>query len=108
VLVLGPVPDPHTTVPVCLSGHLDDATACSPERPVALNANGIAAESSATVAAGGQYADLSSLFCTAQRCPVIVGSDLVFRDDNHITISYAQTLGPILAMLTDQAIAPRS
>ena len=32
VLMLGPVPDPHTSVPTCLSGHLDDATACSPRR----------------------------------------------------------------------------
>ena len=30
VLVLGPIPDPHSSVPICLSGHLDDATACSP------------------------------------------------------------------------------
>ena len=30
VLVLGPIPDPHAYVPICLSGHLDDATACSP------------------------------------------------------------------------------
>src|ERR1700739_2006180 len=32
VLVLGPVPNPHSVVPICLSGHLDDATACSPPR----------------------------------------------------------------------------
>ena len=25
VLVLGPAPDPHSSVPTCLSGHLDDA-----------------------------------------------------------------------------------
>ena len=30
VLVLGPVPDPHSTVPTCVSAHMDNATACSP------------------------------------------------------------------------------
>ncbi len=35
VLVLGPAPDPHCSVPTCLSGHLDDATACAPTRPAA-------------------------------------------------------------------------
>ena len=108
VLVLGAAPDPHSVVPVCLSGHLDDALACAPDRTTALNAAGLAAEAAATRAGGGQYADLSELFCAAQRCPVIVGRDLVFRDDNHITVSYAATLGPVIGMLADQAIAPAS
>ena len=34
VLVVGPIPDPRTTVPTCLSGHLDDALACSPPPPM--------------------------------------------------------------------------
>jgi hypothetical protein len=108
VLVLGPVPDPHSVVPVCLSAHLSDTRACTPDRPIALNANGIAAEAAAVRAAGGQYAELSSLFCTEKVCPVIVGKDLVYRDDNHIAVPYAQTLGPILAMLADEAMSPRS
>ena len=108
VLVLGPVPDPHTDVPVCLSGHLDDAVECASPRSTALNANGIAAEAQATSAAGGQYADLSELFCSTTRCPAIVGNDLVFRDDNHVTVTYAQRLAPVFGALADQAIAPRS
>ncbi|MGF6885363.1 hypothetical protein ABIA39_004095 [Nocardia sp. GAS34] len=87
VLVLGSVPDPHTTVPTCLSEHIDDASACSPTRQVAVNDAGIAAEQAATMAGGGQFDDLTSLFCTAVRCPVIVGNTLVFRDDNHLTVS---------------------
>lgn len=108
VLVLGPVPDPQTDVPVCLSANLDDALACAPDRSAGLNVSGIAAESQATGAGGGQYADLSQLFCTASVCPVVVGSDLVFRDDNHVTVSYAQTLAPVLGMIAQQAIAPHS
>jgi peptidoglycan/LPS O-acetylase OafA/YrhL len=104
VLVLGPVPDPHTTVPTCLSGHLDDATTCSPSRAEAVNDNGIAAEAAATTAAGGQYADLTDMFCTAERCPLIVGNTLVYRDDNHITIDYAKQLEPVLAEVVDRAL----
>ncbi|WP_430333862.1 acyltransferase family protein [Rhodococcus sp. ACT016] len=105
VLVLGPVPDPHSTVPTCLSAHLDDATDCSPQRAAAMNASGIAAETAATVAGGGEYADLTDLFCTADRCPVVVGNDLVFRDDNHLTIEHAQALSPVIAALADRALA---
>jgi hypothetical protein len=34
-----------------------------------------------------------------------VGNDLVYRDDNHVTIEYAQALGPVVAALADRAIA---
>ena len=105
VLVLGPIPDPHTTVPACLSEHIDDATACAPARPAGVNAPGVSAEQAATTAGGGQYTDLTPMFCTAVRCPVIVGNTLVFRDDNHLTVGYARTLGPVIGALTDRALA---
>jgi peptidoglycan/LPS O-acetylase OafA/YrhL len=104
VLVLGPVADPRSSVPACLSGHLDDATTCAPPRLVAVNANGIAAEQTAAAGAGGHYADLSDLFCTPERCPLIVGNTLVFRDDNHVTTEYAQLLAPVLGALADRAV----
>ncbi|KUI24303.1 acyltransferase [Mycobacterium sp. IS-1742] len=106
VLVLGPAPDPLSTVPSCVSDHMDDVVACSPARPAALNAGGIAAEAAAVQAAGGGYADLGDLFCTAVRCPVIVGNTLVYRDDNHITGEYARWLAPVIGEIASGAIAP--
>ena len=104
VLVLGPVADPHSSVPTCLSGHLDDATACAPARSVAVNPDGVAAEQAATTAGGGHYADLTDLFCTPDRCPMIVGNTMVFRDDNHVTTEYAQLLAPVIGALADRAL----
>jgi peptidoglycan/LPS O-acetylase OafA/YrhL len=104
VLVLGPAPDPQSSVPTCLSGHLDDAAACAPARRVAVNDGGIGAERSATTTGGGDYADLTDLFCTADRCPMIVGNTLVFRDDNHVTTEYAQLLTPVIGALADRAL----
>jgi peptidoglycan/LPS O-acetylase OafA/YrhL len=105
VLVLGPIADPQSSVPTCLSGHLDDATACAPTRSVAVNDGGITAEQAATTGGGGHYADLTDLFCTPDRCPVIVGNTLVFRDDNHVTTEYAQLLAPVMGALADRALA---
>ncbi|MGO9731952.1 SGNH hydrolase domain-containing protein, partial [Mycobacterium sp.] len=105
VLVLGPVPDPHTVVPLCLSSHLDDATACMPSRSTAVNQPGIAAETAATKAGGGQYTDLTELFCTTNRCPVIVGNTQVYLDDSHLTPEYSQTLAPVIGALADRALA---
>jgi peptidoglycan/LPS O-acetylase OafA/YrhL len=105
VLVLGPIPDPQSWVPNCLFGHLDDATACSPARSTAVNESGIAAESAATKAGGGQYADVTELFCTADRCPVIVGNTLVYVDFNHQTSEYSRLLAPVIEALADRTIA---
>lgn len=105
VLVLGPAADPHSSAPTCLSAHLDDATACAPTRSAAVNDGGIAAERAATVANGGHYADLTDLFCAPDRCPLIVGNTLVFRDDNHVTTQYARLLAPVMSALVDRAVA---
>lgn len=70
-----------------------------------MNDAGIAAEQAAATASGGQYADLTPLFCTTARCPPIVGNNLVYRDDNHLTVSYARTLGPVIGALVDRALA---
>jgi peptidoglycan/LPS O-acetylase OafA/YrhL len=106
VLVLGPVPAPDTSVPVCLSSHLDDATACSPARSTAVNRAGIAAETAATAAGGGQYTDLTELFCTTDRCPVIVGNTLVYFDWEHLTLEYSRLLAPVIGVLADRALGP--
>jgi hypothetical protein len=84
---------------------MDNAIACAPSRAEGLNDAGMAAESAATAAGGGQYVDLSGLFCTAGRCPVIVGNTLVFRDDNHITTEYARVLAPLLTEMIERALA---
>lgn len=62
-----------------------------------MNAGGVAAEAAATQAGGGHYWDVTDLFCTADQCPLIVGDDLVFRDDNHVTVEYATLLAPVVA-----------
>jgi peptidoglycan/LPS O-acetylase OafA/YrhL len=105
VLVLGPVPDPHFDVPTCLSAHLDDVTACLPQRSTAVNETGIAAESAAAKAGGGQYADVTELFCTVDRCPVIVGDTLIYVDSSHLTFEYSRRLAPVMGALADRALA---
>lgn len=104
VLVLGPTADPPAPVPLCLSGHLDDATACAAARGVE-HAPGVAAEAAATAAGGGQYADVDPLFCSANRCPAIVGNTLVYFDAGHLTREYSELLAPALGALADRALA---
>ena len=105
VLVLGPAPDPRAAGPGCLAAHLDDVQACTPRRSAAVNEAGIAAESAATKAAGGQYEDVTDLFCTTDQCPVIVGNTLVYVDSSHLTFEYSRALAPAIGALADRALA---
>ena len=79
VLVLGPIPDPQSEVPDCWP--VTSMTRRPARRSsVAVNDPGIAAETAAVKAGGGRYADLTKLFCTAERCPPIVGNTLAYFD----------------------------
>lgn len=62
--------------------------ACSPPRATAVNEDGIAAETADVTAAGGEYADLTDLFCTAACCPVILGNTLPYMEKSHLTSEY--------------------
>jgi peptidoglycan/LPS O-acetylase OafA/YrhL len=105
VLVLGPIPDPHFHVPLCLSGNLDDVTPCVLRRTTSVDESGIAAESAATVAGGGQYRDLTELFCTDDICPDIIGNTLAYMDENHTTLEYSHQLAPVMGALADRTLA---
>jgi peptidoglycan/LPS O-acetylase OafA/YrhL len=105
VLVLGPVESPDWVVPDCLSAHLEDVPACNVtpgethDGPglVGYDNAGIIAERSAVVGAGGSFVDVKPWFCTATTCPVIVDNLLVFRDNSHITVQYADYLAPLIS-----------
>jgi len=107
VLVLGPVPNPGTDVPVCLSGHVDNIAACMPPRQAAVKSAVIAAEEAVTASRGGQYFDVTQFFCTESECPVVIGKYLVFRDRNHVTAEYARALAGVLSPVLTRAMATR-
>jgi hypothetical protein len=104
VMVLGPIPTLHSVIPICLSAHLNDATACAVTRSGAVDQSGIEREAAATDAGGGEYVDITRLFCAADRCPAIVGNLLVYFDRNHLTVEYAEALAPVMEALADRAL----
>ena len=56
-------------------------------------------------AGGGQYIDLTELFCTTNNCPVIVGNSLVYIDESHLTLEYSRLLATVMGALGDRALA---
>jgi hypothetical protein len=87
----GPAPD-------CLSAHLDKPSACVRDRKsaVALPERRKLVEDTAR-AGGARIVDPVPWFCTATKCPPVIGNILVYRDQHHVTTAYSRLLAPLLA-----------
>ncbi len=109
VVLMGDDPYPQQSVPDCLSQHLSDTAACPiPKHYPYYNPSGIPQEQTVAASTGAGYVDTDRWFCGVSSCAVVVGNLLVYRDDNHITASYAEWLTPAigarLAVVTDGAL----
>ncbi len=97
VVLMGDDPYPQQSVPDCLSQNLADTPVCSiPKHYPFYNPGGISQEKAVAASTGAGYVDTDPWFCIASTCTVLVGSMLVYRDDNHITATYANWLTPAI------------
>ena len=98
VVELDDTPFPRKDIPKCLAKNLKAADECNLPRgtakgdPERRDRTTLLAQ-----AAGALTIDPFSWFCGPKECPVIVGNTLVYRDNSHITATYAAQLAPLLA-----------
>ncbi len=78
----------------CLA-HRGDADSCGLDRAAALDAVDPAREPAAGYP-NVHLLDLSDAVCRPQRCRVVEGNVLIYRDEHHLTASYARSLAPEL------------
>jgi peptidoglycan/LPS O-acetylase OafA/YrhL len=97
--VISETPDAPAPVPECLSEHLHDVRPCEPPRDKATLDPLNRALRAVVTAHGGAFLDLTPWFCTATRCPVIMGNVLVYRDANHLTVDYTEARADAMADL---------
>ena len=102
LVVIGDNPSSLADPPACLSGHVDDASACATARADAVRPDRISGELAAARAHGATFIDTTDWFCTPDGCPAVVGDLLVLRDETHLTPPMAEFLTPVL----DAALAP--
>lgn len=55
--------------------------------------------------ANALFVDPLDWFCTRDLCPPVIGNVLVYRDRDHVTTTYARTLGPLLEPWIDRALS---
>lgn len=88
--------------PACLLENPDDPTACEEPRAEALKDAGVVAE--AAQRSDAAFVDLTEHFCGPDSCPPIQGEMLVYRDDHHLTATYARSLAPSLESALTEAL----
>jgi hypothetical protein len=101
LVIIGDNPSSRTDPPACLSGHLDDASACATARTDAVRTDRISGEVAAARAHRATFVDTTDWFCTPATCPVVLGDLLVLRDETHLTPPMAEFLTPLLAAALD-------
>jgi peptidoglycan/LPS O-acetylase OafA/YrhL len=99
-VVIADVPRAEFDVPICLSraaAHSWGARECLVPRSAALNEDARQAESIATEGLNGvRYADFADKFCSGSLCQPVIAGQVVYRDSNHMTSSFARGLAPYL------------
>ncbi len=100
IVVIRDIPYAHENTLACveraMQQHRDAGTACAVPRTAALRPDpeGLAAQQLDSPRV--QVIDLTSFFCDARLCYPVIGGALVYRDADHLTRTYAATLGPYL------------
>ena len=91
IVVIKDVPHPDKNIPECVSRSLDRLEDCAFPRSEALDyppANTHAAKK----VEGVRLIDPTPVLCPEKTCPAVIGDVLVYRNDSHITTTYARTL----------------
>lgn len=101
-IVLIDSPDPPEDVPTCLSEHPEEIEACEPGAPGNTEAAVAATIREITAERGVGTIDPRPWLCVENRCPVVVGDILVYRDSHHLSDTFVRWFTPVL----DRAIGP--
>jgi peptidoglycan/LPS O-acetylase OafA/YrhL len=93
VVALRDTPRLHEAVPACLESNPDNYAACGTTTAENYQA------ASPTAAVAGQlpatkFLDFSRFFCPDNLCPAVIGNVMVYKDDNHVTRTYMESLAP--------------
>jgi hypothetical protein len=99
-VVIADVPRPEFDVPTCLSraaARSHSAQACNVSRSAALNEDARRAERAAVTGLNNiRLLDFADQLCPNQICQTLVDGQVVFRDGDHLTSSFSQSLAPVL------------
>jgi len=89
-------PDTLNCVRAAIAKRKSPTNACALKRDDALDRDPATAAAARTGSGRIQTIDMTSFFCSDERCFPVVGGALVYKDISHLTDVFASTLGPPL------------
>jgi hypothetical protein len=94
--VIVDVPGSAYDVPACLARNRSDVTECATPRRLAANARHALLEETATEISGATLVDMTDRICTPEVCPAVIDRMITYRDNQHLTATFARSLAPVL------------
>jgi len=111
-IFIADVPKPDFDVPTCLSRAAirnSSTDACNVPRATAFNEDAREAERAALNGVSkARLLDFADTLCPHQICLAMAQGQVVYRDGNHLTSSFAHSLTPLLEREVDGMVAPLS
>ncbi len=92
VTVVRDTPRLDVDVPECVTEHPEKMTECAGDRDDAMERSGGEQIAAAEQVDGVSVIDLNSSVCPARECAAVIGNVIVWRDQHHLTATYARTL----------------
>jgi hypothetical protein len=84
-------------LPPCVVAYGSQARRCGGDRAQLGLTQPVPIPAGYTVPRNVHPLDLTDLYCEATFCPPVIGNIMVYRDEHHITATYARTMGPFMA-----------
>ena len=92
VVLLGDTPRSVGDPPGCLSQHMSNSLVCATPYDQAVDLGQVELETGVASTTGTIFVDPTSWVCRTDPCPAIYGRFLVYRDQGHLTKTYASGL----------------
>lgn len=97
VVLIGDSPNPPRDTPACLSANRRAIQRCAPVPGGARDRTLISGFADVARRTGSGHLDTHRWLCTETLCPAVVGNLLVYRDNNHVSDTFARWMEPLLA-----------
>ncbi|MFD5601036.1 acyltransferase family protein [Leucobacter sp. NPDC058333] len=108
VVAIRDVPDMGIDIPECVSANPDQLSSCSRDRSLAVDDRPYPEPDAAAGISNASVIDMNAWICPTDRCPAVIGNVLIWRDNQHLTATYARSLAaPLLNALQEDSTAAR-
>jgi hypothetical protein len=106
LILLGDTPQPRTDIPPCIIRYIDEPSRCDVDVARGLNLPVTQMEREAAQAVPSvAYINLNAFICDAVSCPAMKDGIIRYKDSNHLSVAFAESLTPQLSNALSGALA---